>query len=425
MENLTLKDIFEIKDEDREKTYYGVLVTEEDAEEYAFEVPLNIKEIGFKFIPSDENFNFSEYEERLNEKRKNKIKKDDEEELDDEDIDNSDIAERLLDVLIMYENFETKVLLEIDFEDIEKVSPKNIIATLMNTSFLSLSILPPKEETKENKEKYIKYLKKYLEEYLSQANIETEILPISSYLQYLYVELLNGKPPENYEVSDTYLKQKFADVSSLEFSNEFKDELRKCIYDFYGDRETFEIISKGLLGAIIDQTVNELKVSVEHLNEIKGKNEKDQEFQVKNYLSDKFKEIAKKELEKLFNKAEKVKNNSNEAKKLEEEFKEFINDISVNVAFSLANDMFNLLDKDYVSKCFPEELINDLNNDFSDLIHEDFLLELKNKLSNINFEDDKSIETVKDFIRNRFTFIRNLTIIYLEDEMSKKLEEIK
>ena len=161
-----------------------------------------------------------------------------------------DIDEILLDVIISYGLSDVKVVLEIPFDTDVKDIPY-LMSVASNAGF-SLSILPPCEITDETKISYINRLSDFTDAFLNQKNFTKFVYPVSSYLEYMYIETFTDV--SDFKPTDDYILNRYVENTTEEFSDAFKAVIREKIFTHFGGEEEFRNFTKAVFSKIYEQT---------------------------------------------------------------------------------------------------------------------------------------------------------------------------
>lgn len=145
----------------------------------------------------------------------------------------------VLDVAISY--LLTKKI-EVTFEFAAEVpikDPKYLVQ--LGTSIgAAISLLPPETDDEDAFWAYVQRLEGFVAVYGELANVSKPLLPITSYLEYLVVEMLDPASAANFTPTDPYVIERFASVMTLDRSDAMKERLREAFERYYGGREAFE-----------------------------------------------------------------------------------------------------------------------------------------------------------------------------------------
>jgi len=164
--------------------------------------------------------------------------------------DSGDIDEILLDVIISYGLSDVKVILEIPFETSVKDIPY-LMSVASNAGF-SLSILPPCEITEDSRVAYILRLSEFVDAFLNQKNFTKFIYPVSSYLEYMYIEVFSDV--SDFKPTDDYILNRYVENTTEEFSDAFKAVIREKIFTHFGGEVEFRNFTKAVFSKIYEQT---------------------------------------------------------------------------------------------------------------------------------------------------------------------------
>ncbi len=207
-----LSEILELSDEQRGAEYYRVAVDGE-----SFTPPVGLKEIGFLL------------------------------KLEDDDID-----EELIDVVISYGLAGVSVILEVP-HDVGPVDAKYLMSVSANAGF-SISLLPPSgdADTAEARAEYQARLVEFVEAYLNHRNFAHFVYPVTSYLEYLFIERM--RPGVAFEPTDPYILATFHEPVPVEFADQFKAAMREKIHAHFGGEAGFAAFAKAMIYRIYKQT---------------------------------------------------------------------------------------------------------------------------------------------------------------------------
>jgi hypothetical protein len=158
-----------------------------------------------------------------------------------------------LDLAIEYRLRGLDVMLEIvDIEAIEDMS--NLISVAASTK-ISLSFLPPEDKSDEAFERYCLRIEEATKAYLNQPNMLQFVLPVSSYLEYMFLEILNPDRAKTFTPNDEYVIRVYHSEMTVERSDAMKARIRVLIHEHFGDEDGFKEFALDLVGAIC-QTVD-------------------------------------------------------------------------------------------------------------------------------------------------------------------------
>lgn len=162
----------------------------------------------------------------------------------------------LCDLIISYTLSGVKVVLELDMT-VRDIDAKFIMAMAANMG-ISLAILPP--ENPQDEEAFIERVEQFASAYLRQANYAHEVFPVTSYLEYMFVEQLGSG--ENFQPTDDYILEAFVGKTSQELVHKMKYRLRNVILENFGGEEAFSFFAKEMFHAIYKKGANFFHESV-------------------------------------------------------------------------------------------------------------------------------------------------------------------
>jgi hypothetical protein len=159
-----------------------------------------------------------------------------------------ELTNEVLDATISYILAGMDVLIEFP-ADVEIGDARHLMATAASVQ-ASLSFLPPKEITDETFESYCQRLEAVTSAYLRQLTMTKFVMPITNYLQYCYIEVLDPEASKTFVPEDGYVISRFHESMSIEQSDLLKQRIRKVIFDHFGGSEEFRKFALGLMGAV-------------------------------------------------------------------------------------------------------------------------------------------------------------------------------
>lgn len=206
---MLLSEILKLEEDEVSEAYFGIEVDEE-----SFSPPPGLKQIGLEYKGEK-----------------------------------GEIDETLMDVIISYALSGVEIILEIP-DWAEDVDARYMMSVAANAGF-SISLLPPEEDTPEAREKYNDRLLAFTDAYFSQVNFGRFVMPITSFLEYMFIETV--KPVDGFKPQDPYIRQRFVDHTTEDFSDSFKAVLRQRFYDLHGGEEGFRSFAKAMMYKIYKQ----------------------------------------------------------------------------------------------------------------------------------------------------------------------------
>lgn len=167
-----------------------------------------------------------------------------------------EIDNDVLDVLISYLISNVDVTVEIAAEDpIEE--PPYLMSVAASIGF-TLSFLPPLDGSDEAFERYVDRLVAFVPLYAAQPNFSKLIVPVTSYLEYLFVEAIDPAAAAVFAPTDPYVVDNFASVMPIERSDRLKARLRQAFVEFYGGEEAFLAFRLAIVGGICEDVEQKL-----------------------------------------------------------------------------------------------------------------------------------------------------------------------
>lgn len=161
---------------------------------------------------------------------------------------NGEISDLILDVAISWTLAQCDVTLEIPFES-EISDIKHMLSTVAAVG-ISLSLLPPEELSEDSFERYCSRVVGFAEAYVTQANMAKMLVPVTSYLGYMFIEALSPDTASDFKPSDDYIIERFHSKVSIERSDALKARIRKVFHEAYGGKEGFRSFALNLTGAV-------------------------------------------------------------------------------------------------------------------------------------------------------------------------------
>jgi len=161
-----------------------------------------------------------------------------------------DIDETVLDVAISYRLSDVAVALEIPAEQ-EDADPRVYVAMAANAD-LSLSLLPPVEETPETVAAYVRRVEAFAAAYLRHANYRRHLFPVTSYIEYMFAEAYGGG--DVMHAKDEYVRSRFVSAMSDRAADAMKAAVRAVVLDAFGGEDGFAHLANALLAGLYAKT---------------------------------------------------------------------------------------------------------------------------------------------------------------------------
>lgn len=172
-----------------------------------------------------------------------------------------EFSEETIDIVISAIMSEVDTTIEIpaaaDVQD-----PRHIVATASSMD-CSLALLPPEDTSDEAFDAFIERVLEFARAYVSQGNMSRRILPISSYLEYLFIEVLKPDLATEYSPVDPQVVSQYHGVVTVERADAMKAKLRSVFHEAYGGEDGFRQFALSLMGAIYDRIEEDCAQSAE------------------------------------------------------------------------------------------------------------------------------------------------------------------
>lgn len=177
-----------------------------------------------------------------------------------------DIDETLLDVIISYGLSDLSVILEVAYE--EDIDDIEYLMSVASNAGFSLSILPPLEITEESMQGYKERVSEFTDAFLSQKNFAKFLYPLSSYLEYLYLETFIDV--SSFQASDEYMIHKFVNTTNEDFSDSFKAVMREKVFTHFGGEDGFRNFTRAIFAKIYESTESNCLDTLQQIREEAG-----------------------------------------------------------------------------------------------------------------------------------------------------------
>lgn len=202
--------------------------------------------------------------------------------------DPSSLSFDLMDTLIQYHQAKIETLLEVPFDFTLAPATVLVIANSINCGVV---IAPPREKTPENWATWKHQVLSYANAMFGVPNFSKEILPVTSYVQYMAMQVM-GYTPEGL-TDDAMMHEYFEKDMDESTMDALKAELHQVVLDGHGGQEGFETVVQSTLSAMNDAVVEEGRNFLASLTEcLKSENEE----RIKMLLSDLLSHYAQQEM---------------------------------------------------------------------------------------------------------------------------------
>jgi hypothetical protein len=176
--------------------------------------------------------------------------------LDDPD----QISFDVIDTLIQYRQAKANVLLEIPFDF--PLSAQHVLV-LANSISAGIVIAPPAEKTPENWEIWGSQVKDYARALFQVVGFSSEILPVTSYVQYMAMKVMGYTPSTL--TDDVMMHRYFEQDMDIAMMDSLKSEMHAIILEGNGGADQFEVLVQSTLSAINDSVTAEGKQRLDTL----------------------------------------------------------------------------------------------------------------------------------------------------------------
>lgn len=199
------------------------------------------------------------------------------------DVDESgEFSFDVMDTLIQYRQAKADVILEVPFNFPLQASD---VLILCNSIGAGVLLAPPAEKTAENWAAWAEQVKKYARAMFGVQAFSKEILPVTSYVQYMAMRVIGFTPKG---LTDDEMMHHYFEKDMDEMTMDLlKKDLDVIIIEGSGGHEAFESLVQSTADALSDVVLNEGKERMEYLrNAINGNNTQELTDFVKALLCD-------------------------------------------------------------------------------------------------------------------------------------------
>jgi hypothetical protein len=173
------------------------------------------------------------------------------------------LEETVLDVAISYILAGMSVTIEFA-ADTDIADPKHLVSTAASIG-ASLSFLPPVEGSDAEVGAYIDRVETFARAYAKQANFSKLMIPVTSYLQYLFVEVLDPDLANGFKPTDPYLSDRFIAHMEPKQVDLMKDRIRSVFHEAYGGPEGFIDLGRALFREIYERVEDGFKDQIKEV----------------------------------------------------------------------------------------------------------------------------------------------------------------
>jgi hypothetical protein len=170
---------------------------------------------------------------------------------------NGELTENVLDTAINMILNGVDVLLEFP-HDVDCGDPVHLVSTAAAIK-ASLSFLPPENASDEDFEIWCQRIERFTEAYLRQPNMTQFILPISSYIEYMFINVLDSKAAKKFKPTDEYIIRRFHSAMTVARADAMKARVRKIVYAHFGGQKKFKEFAEEMFSSIYETVVDNVK----------------------------------------------------------------------------------------------------------------------------------------------------------------------
>jgi hypothetical protein len=169
-------------------------------------------------------------------------------------LEGGELADDVLDIAISWTLAGIDVTVEVPATE-DCGEPKRLLSTVAAVG-VHLSLLPPEDQSDEAFEAYTARVEGFTAAYARQANMGKFLAPVTSYLGYMFTEVLNPEAAANFQPTDDYVIESFHSKVPTERADALKARIRAAFHEAYGGEEGFATMARSL-GATIYRKVEE------------------------------------------------------------------------------------------------------------------------------------------------------------------------
>lgn len=170
---------------------------------------------------------------------------------------NGELTENVLDTAINMILNGVEVLIEFP-SDVDCGEPVHLISTAAAIK-ASLSFLPPEDDSGEQFLAWSQKIERLTEAYLRQPNMTQFVLPVSSYIEYMFIEVLDPKAAKNFQSTDEYIIRRFHSAMSVARADSMKARVRRVVHAHFGGQKKFKEFAEEMFSSIYETVVDNVK----------------------------------------------------------------------------------------------------------------------------------------------------------------------
>lgn len=158
----------------------------------------------------------------------------------------------LLDVAIAFQLSQVEVVIEVPAEN-EIANPSHFLDVLASVG-ISATFLPPAADHDVAFEAYVQRLETFVPLYASKAIFAKLLMPVTNYLEYLMIEIINPVMASSFVPTDPYVIERFASAMTGTRADQMKDRLRAAFAAYYGGADEFRAHCQAQFQGILQLT---------------------------------------------------------------------------------------------------------------------------------------------------------------------------
>lgn len=170
------------------------------------------------------------------------------------------LSANLYDVLLQYAQRKVEVFLEVPFNF--PLDPQ-LVLTHASAINISVIIAPPAEKTTENWATWANQVRSYAKAMFGVTGFENEILPVSSYVQYMAMQVMGYTPPSL--TDDPVMFEYFEKDMDFPTMAALKTDLHQIVNDAHGGEDGFRVMVQSTLSALADAVREDNAVRIDYL----------------------------------------------------------------------------------------------------------------------------------------------------------------
>lgn len=171
----------------------------------------------------------------------------------------------VMDMMIQYRQAKIKVMLEVPFDFSMKATDVLVIANSIGAGII---VTPPAEKKARNWEQWRDQVKEYAQAMLAMISFDKEVIPVTSYTQYMAMQAMGYTPPSL--TDDIMMHHYFESDMDHPTMDALKVDLESMVHEAHGGAEAFDIVVHSTLSAMksrLDDRVESIRSTYAQLGE--------------------------------------------------------------------------------------------------------------------------------------------------------------